>query len=413
MPSNDARSARGRPWSERVTLPIAVAVTCGSLFAGVMLRTPCVSGDWSTGVQYERLCYTDVLPMYTERGLGRDRIPYLDAPNEYPVLTGAFIAVTGLPAGNAGTYFAVSMLGLAAFAVVVTWLLFRLAGWRALVFAAAPSLVVYSFVNWDLLAVALAVAATFSFVRRRDAASGVLLGLGAAAKLYPALFVLPFAWQRWREDDRGAAGRIVFASAAAWAAVNAPVAIVAPRGWAYFFRFNAARAADWGSLWATGCRIATGETVCASGRLVDVGSSLAFVAAAAAVVIVWSRRGLPPWTAAFGLTAAFLLANKVYSPQYSLWLLPWFVLLLPDLRLFVLFELADLAAFVTHFSWQGRVAGFGGVPLGALELASLARAAALVAIVVAYVRTGAAGADARQPSIARGTRRMRSASTVS
>ncbi|MGZ4130464.1 MAG: hypothetical protein ACXVPR_06530, partial [Actinomycetota bacterium] len=104
----------------RLTLPVAIAVTCGSLFVGLALHAPCVSRGWSTGVQYTRLCYTDVLPMYRHRGLAEGRIPYLDAPNEYPVLTGAFIAATGLPAGSAGSYFAASVLGLSAFAVLVT-----------------------------------------------------------------------------------------------------------------------------------------------------------------------------------------------------------------------------------------------------------------------------------------------------
>ena len=38
----------------------------------------------------------------------------------------------------------------------------------------------------------------------------------------------------------------------------------------------------------------------------------------------------------------FLLTNKVYSPQYSVWLLPLFALALPQLRLFIAFEIADL-----------------------------------------------------------------------
>jgi uncharacterized membrane protein len=404
MTSDALRAAGPYPLARavrRVSLPVVIAATCASLFIGIALHAPCVSGDWSSGVQYRRLCYTDVLPMYEHRGLARGRVPYLEGRNEYPVLIGAFMAVTGLPAGGPGTYFAAAVLGLSAFAIVVAVLLFRLTGWRALLFAAAPTLVVYSFVNWDLIAVAFAVAGTYAFVRRSDRASGALLGLGAAAKLYPVLFVVPFAWSRWREGDRRAAGRLVGGAALSWAVVNAPVAVLAPRAWSYFFRFNAARLADWGSLWATGCRAVTGATVCGASSAVNVGSAIAFAAGAIGVVAVWTRRRLPPWTAAFGLTVVFLLASKVYSPQYSLWLLPWFVLLMPDLRWFVAFELADLTVFVAHLSWQARLEGFGGLPLGALEAASLARAAILVAILVAYARRGperhrASGEDAAE-----------------
>ena len=44
-----------------------------------------------------------------------------------------------------------------------------------------------------------------------------------------------------------------------------------------------------------------------------------------------------------------MLSNKVYSPQFSLWLLPWFALALPNLRLFIAFEAADVIVFLTEF----------------------------------------------------------------
>jgi hypothetical protein len=109
-----------------------------------------------------------------------------------------------------------------------------------------------------------------------------------------------------------------------------------------------------------------------------------------------ARPTFPRWTLAFPLIVAFLLTNKVYSAQYSLWLLPWFALALPSLRLFVAFEVADIAVFVTQFSWFGTASrdqgvpgfdGFAGPPLGALELALVARALVLVACLVAWIRS--------------------------
>ena len=57
-------------------------------------------------------------------------------------------------------------------------------------FSLAP-LLIYAFMNWDLLAVALATVATLAFFRERTAERH--LGLGAAAKAYPALLIVPFA----------------------------------------------------------------------------------------------------------------------------------------------------------------------------------------------------------------------------
>jgi hypothetical protein len=96
----------------------------------------------------------------------------------------------------------------------------------------------------------------------------------------------------------------------------------------------------------------------------------------------------------FLVVAGFLLVNKVYSPQYGLWLLPWFALALPNPTLFVLFELSDVAVFVTRFTWFGRLgadggdpafAGYHGAPLGAFELAVAIRALILIACLVAWV----------------------------
>ena len=80
--------------------------------------------------------------------------------------------------------------------------------------------------------------------------------------------------------------------------------------------------------------------------------------------------------------------GKLYSPQFGLWLLPWFALALPNLRLFVAFQLTDVAVYVTEFSWLGGgvEGGLAGLPLGAMQLAILARAVVLVLCLVSWVR---------------------------
>jgi len=89
---------------------------------------------------------------------------------------------------------------------------------------------------------------------------------------------------------------------------------------------------------------------------------------------------------AFPLLVLFLLSNKVYSPQYGLWLLPLFALGGSDLKTFVAFEVADVAVFLTRFSFFGDLSGFGGLPFGAFEVAILVRTLVLVWAVIAWVR---------------------------
>jgi hypothetical protein len=57
-----------------------------------------------------------------------------------------------------------------------------------------------------------------------------------------------------------------------------------------------------------------------------------------------------------------------------------------DLRTFVAFEAADVAVFVTRFSYFGRLTGVGGLPFGAFEIAIAVRTLILVWCVVEWVR---------------------------
>jgi uncharacterized membrane protein len=226
-------------------------------------------------------------------------------------------------------------------------------------------------------------------LRRRDLGAGALLGLGAAAKLYPILLLVPFVAGRFRgrEPERGT--QLAWAAVGTWVAVNLPFAAAAPSSWWEFFRFNSARPADWDSIWFIACRhISGGLSSCENTRLVNVVSALVF---AALVAFVWRQKairdpGFARWTLGLPVLVLFLLSNKVYSPQYGLWLLPWFALALPNLRLFVAFEAADVAVFVTRFSFFGGLSGFRGLPFAPFEAAVLVRAVILTVCVVAWVR---------------------------
>jgi hypothetical protein len=157
---------------------------------------------------------------------------------------------------------------------------------------------------------------------------------------------------------------------------------------------------DFDSMWYVACRNLPGPKVdyCTwSPHVINVLSLTLLVVFGALAWMMRARRepNFARWTLGFPFIALFLLVNKVYSPQYSLWLLPWFALALPNLRLFAAFEIADVAVWATRFSWFGvlerrqglpEFASYHGVPLAAYQAALVVRALILIVCVLAWIR---------------------------
>jgi uncharacterized membrane protein len=377
-----------------VSLALVLTCTLGTMLLGTALKSPCADGNWGDGRQYEMLCYSDIVPLLGTEQLGNGRLPFIQPCaevadincDEYPVLTMYFMRTAAWFSGDsyAGFYYVNAALLLAC-AVVIAVCLYVMVRGRALYFALAPTLVIYGTMNWDLFAVALATAALLAFFRRREGLAGVLLGLGAAAKFYPAMLVIPLIAQRLNDREPDRAITLGWTAAGTWIAVNLPFAIASPSSWFEFFRFNSARLADFDSLWYIAChRLNT----CFDVGTINADSALLFVVAFIVVWAIKARRdpGFSRWTLGMPLVILFLLTNKVYSPQYGLWLLPWFALALPDLRAFIAFSIADAAVFATRFTWFGEMAGTGGATQGQFEVAVLLRVAVLVWCLVAWIR---------------------------
>ncbi len=339
--------------------------------------------------QYLGLCYSDIPPLFYAERLHEGALPYLDHPVEYPVLIGAVMWLAAALPGDAVAFFLWTVLLLAGAGLATAYLLEVEVGWRrALAFAVAPTLLLSGVVNWDLLAMLLATAGLVAHRRGRDAASGLWIGLGTAAKLYPVLFLPGIVAAAWRLRGRAAGLTTALVAAVTWWAVNLPVALAAPDGWLEFLRNNRERAADWDSLWRIvpgwfGSPIDTG--------LVNAASLLVFAAGAVTLFAVVLRRWEPhQWhLLALPVLAWFLLANKVYSPQFSLWLLPLLALAFPGWWWWLAFAAADVMVTVTRFPYLANFvpeAESSAWPAWPFELAVSIRAALLVALIVVVLR---------------------------
>jgi len=179
-----------------------------------------------------------------------------------------------------------------------------------------------------------------------------------------------------------------------WAAINGPVALVWTPGWWEFFWLNASRPADPDSLWYivsyfTGWPGLDGELVAGeSPTLLNAVIAALFVAAGIGLVLLVRRAPQPPRLAslAFLAIASFLLLNKVWSPQYSLWLVPLAVLALPRWRLLLAWMTLDALVWVPRMFYYVGPGGRGLQPdwfLGAV----VARDALVVVLMVLVVRS--------------------------
>ncbi len=119
--------------------------------------------------------------------------------------------------------------------------------WDTAIMCLSPLLVVHAFTNWDLIAVGLTGGAMLAWARKRPVLAGVLFGLGAAAKLYPAFLLGPLLILCLRSGRMPAWTKAFVAAVITWVLVNLPIYLAYPDAWGEFYRMNTSRGAEWDS----------------------------------------------------------------------------------------------------------------------------------------------------------------------
>jgi len=329
------------------------------LLGGFLLKAQCTAPEGWDGRQYSRLCYNDVQALYGARAIDVDQFPYVEGrlqdqeltggAIEYPVLTGMFMWLGGLFVDDSNSYLRVTSLLLAPFALIAAYLLGHMTGPRALMWAAAPALVLYSFHNWDLLAVAAAVAGVWFWWRNKDISAAVLFAVGGAFKLYPIFLLAPLVLYVVRKQGWARGVIVGSVGAATWIAINLPFALANFDGWIATYRFHSLRVGNFDSIWNLGFASLSADALnLVTGALTALGF-------ATALLVGWVRssggRGYPFLQVSAAIVTTFLLFSKVHSPQYTLWLLPFFVLTTVSVGWWVAYSLVDLAVYIGVFRW--------------------------------------------------------------
>ncbi len=440
----DAES--GPPRFGRVSLA-AVVLLCGlTMFAGFLNKDRCTGPEFDqwgrSAPDYERrnkaeVCYSDIQHLWIGRDVDRHVFPYVHGGItdngvlvggvvEYPVLTGLLIWAGAVFAANDAAFLLFSALLMAPFGLATGWLLGKLSRWRALIWALGPPVVLYAFHNWDLPVVLCAVAAVYVVHRgwgRRErplvdraVVAAVLLGVGFAFKIYPAIFVLPLclyvltggpggrSLPRGSRYDVAGAVKVAAASAVTVALINLPFMVAGLEGWKASFAFQGLRRVDitTNSIWFWSLRpfLADGTMQ----ALVGVLSPVAVLASFALACWLGRRRylrgGSYPWVpVSAAMLCGFLLLHKVHSPQYTLWLVPMFVLLRVNWGWVAAYFAADLAMGVGIFRWFyaiefGEPSGiYDGFSAQAVVIGVWGRAALLVALFLVFLKSEVTFAD--------------------
>lgn len=348
-------------------------VAAAGLIGGFALKGRCLA-PWAEGHQYRGLCYNDIQALYPDfrdehgdivgRGVNARVFPYtagelrsdgalVNGAIEYPVLTGVFMWASGAAASDPNEYFLHSVLLLGPFGFLTAYLLARMTGIRALMWAAAPALVLYAFHNWDLLAVAAVAGGFYLWHKGAPRASAATFAVGAALKMFPALFVAPLALERWRDGDRKGAGEVAAVGAGTFALINLPFIVKNFSGWWATYEFHRARGPNFDSIWnlTSFGPISLPRLDVGALNLVTTLGLLSFFAIALGVGWLRARKEIayPVVPVCGALLAAFLLWNKVHSPQYALWILPFFVLTAVSIGWWVAYTVVDFVVYVGVF----------------------------------------------------------------
>ena len=293
--------------------------------------------------------YSDLLAMTGDRYLNGGRpLPYVEDRIEYPVLLGAAIWAPSFLPGGQRVHFTASVVGLWLCLLASIALLRRLPGASPWWLAGTPAIAYFGALNWDLLPIALLLAAVLAAERDRPAGAGALAALGVSAKLWPVALLPAAIGEMAGRRSFGALARAGGAFLAVTLALNLPVALAAPENWAWFWRFNGSRSAE-NSIWEV-LRVKDPAVLNAFAAAFLLAAALAAAAGAWRAAPASRARAVRIGTAL--VLVAWVATNKVWSPQYALYAFAAGALVAGPRWLFV--ALAAVSVVDYHLAFEVR-----------------------------------------------------------
>ena len=389
MPT-DARASRPGRDSSPAPVPAGVADRVDDRGAGLAALLQIVV--YRNG---GREALADVPGRFFAWRLGGHAFPYLDRGVEYPVVIGYVAYALASVTGTATRFFVANGVIDVGLAVAMTGLLRVRGGTRIWRWIAAPPLVLFAFHNWDLLALVPAVLGVYAYMEHNDRVAGGVTRVRRVDEAVPG--PVPRTAHRHALVRRRSSGCPSPGGVGGGRARPAqrpgpaaqPVGMVVPGG------VPGPAPRDMGNALvlvvpAPG-RVAS-FTHHHPAQLANLLAAVALVASIATITVLGVRRHLDAVAIGAAVTAAFLLTNKVYSPNYDLWIVPFFVLLPIARSHWLTFCAADIGIFTLvyglfHGLWDQHIVH------EMLPLFVAVRAVTLVLLIVIAVRQPRAAGD--------------------
>lgn len=361
---------RPAPLSARTVLILLTATAFAALLSVLAVQWCRING-WTDPQQHLAMCYSDFPLLFAERGLADGAFPFITpvAPEqtmEYPVLIGAVAGLIAavIPGQGAAAERILAFHDLNHLAVIGCWAglvlltaaaLPRVRRRHALLVALAPGIILTVSINWDMWAVALGAAALLAWGRHRPVLAGVLIGLGTAMKLYPLLFLGAIIVLCLRTGKYRPLGGVAIAAVLTWLAVNLPFMLSQPQQWRLFYEFSSAREPGFSSMW-----LALAPTGW-SGETFSLLSNGLFLLCCIAIAWLGLAAPVRPSTAQLSLliVGCFVLLGKVYSPQFVIWLIPLVVLAVPKVRVFLIWQAAEVFHWASVWLISAKITAEG------------------------------------------------------
>ncbi|MCK5283146.1 MAG: DUF2029 domain-containing protein [Nanoarchaeota archaeon] len=265
-------------------------------------------------------------------------MPYIDKLVEYPVIIG--MTMYAASRFNLNYYLFFHYFLFLGCALATTYYLYKLSEelgtnkkYLFIFWAFAPSMLWFSYYNWDMITVMLSIMALYYYKEKKDILATVLLSLGFGTKIYPLLFFFPVLLHRkffkWIKIG------LVFL--ATFLIVNYYFMLMNFKAWYFIYGFHGMREPNIDSIWSVIMRFIPSLSI----ESVNWITLILFASLYLYINIKFRNRDF--LFMSFISLLLFMIVNKVFSPQFIIWLLPFFAIYGIRLIPFYALEISNIA----------------------------------------------------------------------